>query len=53
MVSFRPQPEDKASGAHYIGGWVGPRIGLDTVEKRKIFLSCFYRESNHDTSIVP
>jgi hypothetical protein len=23
-------------GTHWIGGWVGPRAGLDDVEKRKI-----------------
>jgi hypothetical protein len=28
---------------HWVGGWVDPRVGLDTVEKRKI-LRC--RESN-------
>jgi hypothetical protein len=31
-------------GTHWIGGWVGPRFGLDTVAKRKILSSC--RESN-------
>jgi hypothetical protein len=25
-----------AHGTHWIGGWVGPRAGLDTVSKRKI-----------------
>jgi hypothetical protein len=39
MVSFRPLP----LYSHWIGGWVGPRTGLDDVEKRKIF-HC--RESN-------
>jgi hypothetical protein len=29
-------PTEKASGAHWIGGWVGPRALLDTVVKRKI-----------------
>jgi hypothetical protein len=24
-----------APGTHWIGGWVGPRSGLDTVENRK------------------
>jgi hypothetical protein len=24
-----------APGTHWIGGWVGPRVGLDDVEKRK------------------
>jgi hypothetical protein len=32
-----------APGTHWIGGWVGPRIGQDAVEKRK---SVHCRESN-------
>jgi hypothetical protein len=28
-------PEERASGTHWIGGWVDPRAGLDDVEKRK------------------
>jgi hypothetical protein len=28
-------PEERAPGTHWIGGWVGPRAGLDNVEKRK------------------
>jgi hypothetical protein len=38
VVSFRPLPlylEERAPGTHWIGGWVGPRAGLDDVEKRK------------------
>jgi hypothetical protein len=27
---------ERALSAHRIGGWVGPRAGLDTAEKRKI-----------------
>jgi hypothetical protein len=34
VVSFTP--EERASGTHWIGGWVGPRAGLDDLEKRKI-----------------
>jgi hypothetical protein len=37
--SSRPDrfiPEERASGTHLIGGWVGPRAGLDTAVKRKI-----------------
>jgi hypothetical protein len=29
------KPERKAPGTHWIGGWVGPRTGLDEVERRK------------------
>jgi hypothetical protein len=36
-------PGERAPGTHRIGGWVGPRVGLDAVEKRKV-LHC--RESN-------
>jgi hypothetical protein len=28
-------PEESAPSTHWIGGWVGPRGGLDDVEKRK------------------
>jgi hypothetical protein len=27
----------RAPGTHWIGSWVGPRAGLDDVEKRKFF----------------
>jgi hypothetical protein len=29
-------PMERAPVTHWIGGWVGPRTGLDTVSKRKI-----------------
>jgi hypothetical protein len=29
-------PRKRAPGIHCVGGWVGPRSGLDTVSKRKI-----------------
>jgi hypothetical protein len=29
-------PGERAPGTHLIGGWVGPRSGLDVVEKRNI-----------------
>jgi hypothetical protein len=38
MVSFTPwplYPEERAPGTHWIGGWVDPRAGLDSAEKRK------------------
>jgi hypothetical protein len=28
-------PGERAPGTHWIGGWVGPRAGLDDVEKGK------------------
>jgi hypothetical protein len=28
-------PWERAPGTHWIGDWVGPRAGLDDVEKRK------------------
>jgi hypothetical protein len=27
---------ETASGTHWIGGWVGPRAGMDDVERRRI-----------------
>jgi hypothetical protein len=39
---------ERATGTHYIGGWVGPRAGLDVTEKRKI--SCLYQEWNPELS---
>jgi hypothetical protein len=30
-------PEERASGTHWIGGWMDPRAGLDDMKKRKIF----------------
>jgi hypothetical protein len=29
-------PRERAAGTHWIGGWVGPRTGLDAGAKRKI-----------------
>jgi hypothetical protein len=40
LVENPPPP-----GTHRSGGWVGPRAGLDDVEKRKSYL---YRDSNCD-----
>jgi hypothetical protein len=31
----RFSPGEIAPGTHWIGGWVGPRAGLDDVQKRK------------------
>jgi hypothetical protein len=30
-------PRERVSGSHWIGVWVGPRVGLDAVENRIIF----------------
>jgi hypothetical protein len=34
--SLSLRPGERASGTHYIGGWVESRAGLDDVEKRKV-----------------
>jgi hypothetical protein len=31
-------PGERSPGAHWLEGWVGPRTGLDAVEKRKMLL---------------
>jgi hypothetical protein len=54
MVSFTPwlfNPGERAPGAHWIGGWVGLRAGLDDLEKRK-FLNLLGTYSNSDPSVV-
>jgi hypothetical protein len=41
VVRFTPRPfypGERASGAHRIGGWVGPRTGLDDAKKRKLLI---------------
>jgi hypothetical protein len=46
-VIFMPRPlcpQERAACTHWIGGWVGPRAGLDAVVKRKIRSPC--RDSN-------
>jgi hypothetical protein len=52
--SFTPQPVyprgERASGTHCIGGWVGPRAGLDGVQRRWISCSCL--ESKSDSSVI-
>jgi hypothetical protein len=32
----RSTPGKELPGTHWIGGWIGPRAGLDDVERRKI-----------------
>ena len=36
--------DNNNTGTHFIGGWMGPRVGLDVLEKRKT--PCPYRDSN-------
>jgi hypothetical protein len=36
VSKFTLYPGERAPGTHWIGGWVGPRTGLDAVKKRKI-----------------
>jgi hypothetical protein len=42
-------PGERTPGTHWIGGWVGPRAGLDTGARRKI---CPCWGSNLDRPIV-
>jgi hypothetical protein len=34
----RLTPGERAHGTHWIGGWVGPRAGLDDVKKGKFLV---------------
>jgi hypothetical protein len=42
--SSRFNHRERTPGTHWIGDWVGPRAGLDTVVKRKIPCPC--RDTN-------
>jgi hypothetical protein len=50
VVSVTPRPHftpwKRTPGTHWIGGWVGPRAGLDAEARRKILCPC--RGSNPD-----
>jgi hypothetical protein len=41
---------DRAPDTHWIGGRVGPRTGMDDMERENI---CPYRDSNFDPSVNP
>jgi hypothetical protein len=30
-------PRERAAGSNWIGSWMGPRVGMDVVGKRKMF----------------
>jgi hypothetical protein len=42
-------PGERAPGYHWIGGWVGPRAGLNDLEERQILP---LRDSNSKPSLV-
>jgi hypothetical protein len=54
LVSVTPRPlfslGERTTGTHCTGGWVGPRAGLDTEARGKIF--CPRRGSNLDRPVV-
>jgi hypothetical protein len=37
-------PGNTAPGTHWIGGWMGPGVGLDVMENRKISCPCWKRK---------
>jgi hypothetical protein len=51
VVSFTPcrfTPGERAPGIHWIGGWVGPRAGLDAVENGRIL---YYTTGNRTRAV--
>jgi hypothetical protein len=50
FTSLLIYPWGNSPGTNCIGGWVGPRVDLDVMEKRKI--TSPYREQNPDSSVV-
>jgi hypothetical protein len=56
VVSFTPRPlypRERSSDTHCIGGWMGPRAGLDRVARRKISNRAGNTREYHHNSIVP
>jgi hypothetical protein len=46
-------PGEIATGTHWMGGWVGPRAGLDAVEKRKSFARAGNRTPTIQPAVIP
>jgi hypothetical protein len=42
-------PRERTPSTHWTGGWVGPRVGLDTEDRGKILCPC--RGSNPDCQV--
>jgi hypothetical protein len=40
-------PREKTPGTHWIGGWVGPRAGLDADAREKILCLCQVSNPGH------
>jgi hypothetical protein len=40
MPRPRSTPGERATGTHFIGGWVGPRAGLDAETRGRILCPC-------------
>jgi len=56
MVSLTPRPiypREKDPGIHWIGDWVGPKAGVDTVLKRKIPSPNYYLLTIHNHHFIP
>jgi hypothetical protein len=43
---------ESAPGAHWIRGWVGPRVGLDDVKRRQILSNNRPSDNNNNNSII-
>jgi hypothetical protein len=53
VLALRPgrlTSDEGDPGTHFIGGWVGPGVGLNDAEKKNSWL---HRDSNSDPSVVP
>jgi hypothetical protein len=46
----RVTPGKTEAGTHCIEGWVGHRVGLEVIGRRKIYLPC--QKCNPDSSVV-